>query len=121
MLRGQEIRRTEFTVTRDRLDPQQRPAFAQDDLGAGNRLTLLDHEIPAILTEIQLRNGLPRRRLWVPATSRWRWRPESAISTSICDKEKRLHSQGTKVLSLFFIDAVERYRRYDEAGNAMTM
>ena len=32
------------------------------------------------------------------------------------DKEKRLHPQGIKVLSLFFIDAVERYRRYDE-GN----
>ncbi len=32
------------------------------------------------------------------------------------DKEKRLHSQGIKVLSLFFIDAVERYRRYDSGG-----
>ncbi len=35
------------------------------------------------------------------------------------DKEKRLRPQGIKVLSLFFIDAVERYRRYDEAGNAV--
>jgi len=33
------------------------------------------------------------------------------------DKEKRLHSQGIKVLSLFFIDAVERYRYYDATGN----
>ena len=33
------------------------------------------------------------------------------------DKEKRLHPQGIKVLSLFFIDAVSRYRRYDEDGN----
>ena len=32
------------------------------------------------------------------------------------DKEKRLRPQGIKVLSLFFIDTVERYRRY-EAGN----
>ena len=32
------------------------------------------------------------------------------------DKEKRLHPQGIKVLSLFFIDKVERYRRYDEDG-----
>ena len=31
------------------------------------------------------------------------------------DKEKRLRPQGIKVLSLFFIDAVNRYRRYDEA------
>ena len=59
LFRGQEICRTEFTVTRDRLDPQQRLAFAQDDLGVGNRLTLLDDEILASLKEIQLRNGLP--------------------------------------------------------------
>ena len=59
LFRGQEICRTEFTVTRDRLDPQQRLSFAQDDLGVGNRLTLLDDEILANLTEIQLRNGLP--------------------------------------------------------------
>ena len=32
------------------------------------------------------------------------------------DEEKRLRPQGIKVLSLFFIDAVERYRRY-EKGN----
>ena len=32
------------------------------------------------------------------------------------DKEKRLRPQGIKVLSLFFVDAVDRYRRYDEAG-----
>ena len=33
------------------------------------------------------------------------------------DKEKRLRPQGIKVLSLFFIDAVEKYRQYDDAGN----
>ncbi len=33
------------------------------------------------------------------------------------DKEKRLRPQGIKVLNLFFIDAVERYRRHDEEGN----
>ena len=33
------------------------------------------------------------------------------------DKERRLRPQGIKVLSLFFVDAVDRYRRYDEAGN----
>ena len=33
------------------------------------------------------------------------------------DKEKRLRPQGIKVLSLFFVDAVDRYRRYDEEGN----
>ena len=33
------------------------------------------------------------------------------------DKEKRLRPQGIKVLSLFFIDKVHRYRQYDEEGN----
>ncbi|MCM8636484.1 DEAD/DEAH box helicase family protein [Accumulibacter sp.] len=33
------------------------------------------------------------------------------------DKEQRLRPQGIKVLSLFFIDAVDKYRHYDAAGN----
>jgi type III restriction enzyme len=33
------------------------------------------------------------------------------------DKEKRLSPQGIKVLSLFFIDSVERYRKYDADGH----
>ena len=33
------------------------------------------------------------------------------------DKEKRLRPHGIKVLSLFFIDKVDRYRRYDAEGN----
>jgi type III restriction enzyme len=33
------------------------------------------------------------------------------------DKERRLRPQGIKVLSLFFIDAVEKYRQYDADGN----
>jgi type III restriction enzyme len=32
------------------------------------------------------------------------------------DKEKRLRPQGIKVLSLFFIDSVEKYRQYDADG-----
>ena len=32
------------------------------------------------------------------------------------DKEKRLRGRGIKVLSLFFVDSVRRYRSYDEAG-----
>ena len=32
-------------------------------------------------------------------------------------KEKRLHPQGIKVLTLFFIDKVANYRDYDEDGN----
>ena len=33
------------------------------------------------------------------------------------DKEKRLRPQGIKVLSLFFVDAVEKYRQYDAGGH----
>ena len=33
------------------------------------------------------------------------------------EKEKRLAPQGIKVISLFFIDAVEKYRQYDADGN----
>jgi len=59
LFRGQEICRTEFTVTRDPYDLQQRLAFAQNDIGSGNRLSLLDDELLANLHSIQLRNGLP--------------------------------------------------------------
>lgn len=33
------------------------------------------------------------------------------------EKEKELYNRGIKTLSLFFIDKVENYRRYDEYGN----
>ncbi len=58
LFRGQEICRTEFTVTREALVPQQALAFAQNDLGIGNRLTLLDDELRKNLNDIQTRNGL---------------------------------------------------------------
>jgi type III restriction enzyme len=60
LFRGQEICRTEFTVTRDTADQQQRMGFAENDIGIGNRLTLLDDEILKNLNDIQLRNGLPQ-------------------------------------------------------------
>ena len=41
LFRGQEICRTEFTVTRDPAEL----TFANNDLGIGNRLPLLDDEI----------------------------------------------------------------------------
>lgn len=58
LFRGQEICRTEFTVTRDALSAQQAMAFAQNDLGIGNRLQLLDDELLTNLCDIQIRNGL---------------------------------------------------------------
>jgi len=59
LFRGQEVCRTEFTVTRDEAHPQGRLAFAESDLGVGNRLTLLDDELLKNLGDIQLRHGLP--------------------------------------------------------------
>jgi type III restriction enzyme len=58
LFRGQEICRTEFTVTLDVNAPQQTMAFIQNDLGIGNRLQLLDDELLANLGDIQIRNGL---------------------------------------------------------------
>ncbi|MBP7948873.1 MAG: DEAD/DEAH box helicase family protein [Verrucomicrobiales bacterium] len=58
LFHGQEICRTEFTVTHDANDLQTRMAFAENDLGIGNRLTLLDDELLANLHAIQLRHGL---------------------------------------------------------------
>jgi type III restriction enzyme len=58
LFRGQETCRTEFTVTRDVAAAQQTLAFAQSDLGIGNRLQLLDDELLANLGDIQIRNGL---------------------------------------------------------------
>jgi len=73
LFRGQEINRTEFTVTRrplaDRtgqgsldlggfLGAQGELGLVESELGIGNRLTLLDDEIIDNLKDIQLRNGL---------------------------------------------------------------
>lgn len=60
LFRGQEINRTEFTVTR-RPDGgvQGELGLVENERGIGNRLTLLDEEIIGNLKDIQLRNGLP--------------------------------------------------------------
>ena len=58
LFHGQEICRTEFTVTRDATAAQQSLAFAQSELGIGNRLQLLDDEILGNLGDIQIRHGL---------------------------------------------------------------
>ncbi len=73
LFRGQEINRTEFTVTRRPLaertgqvsldlgaflGSQGELGLVESELGIGNRLTLLDDEIIDNLKDIQLRNGL---------------------------------------------------------------
>ncbi len=59
LFRGQEICRTDFTVTQHAIGDQQALAFTESDLGVGNRLTLLDDELLKNLSDIQLRHGLP--------------------------------------------------------------
>lgn len=56
LFHGQETCRTEFTVTEHSM--QQSLPGMENDLGIGNRLTLLDDELLANLHTIQLRHGL---------------------------------------------------------------
>ena len=56
LFHGQETCRTEFTVTRDAAAGQM--SLLENDLGIGNRLTLLDEELLANLHAVQLRHGL---------------------------------------------------------------
>jgi restriction endonuclease len=57
LFRGQEICRTEFTVTRSAVGGAFLPGM-ENNLGIGNRLTLLDDHLIENLNNIQLRNGL---------------------------------------------------------------
>jgi type III restriction enzyme len=58
LFRGQEICRTEFTVTRDALGLHYLPGMS-NELGIGNRLQLLPDQLEENLRKVQLRNGLP--------------------------------------------------------------
>ena len=58
LFRGQEICRTDFTVTQRTEAGQLTIPDTVTDLGIGNRLTLLDDDILRNLTDVQLRNGL---------------------------------------------------------------
>lgn len=59
LFRGQEICRTEFTVTKEFGAGQRSLLGMESDLGIGNRLTLLDDDVQKNLNDIQLRNDLP--------------------------------------------------------------
>ena len=60
LFRGQEVNRTEFTVTRrPEGGDQGQLGLVENELGIGNWLTLPDDEIISNLEDIQLRNGLP--------------------------------------------------------------
>lgn len=59
LFRGQEVCRTEFTVTMQSAASAMPGYEDPNQLGIGNRLTLLDDELHKNLGDIQLRNGLP--------------------------------------------------------------
>ncbi len=59
LFKGQEINRTEFTVTHRSGDAAQGSfGVTESELGIGNKLELLDDEILENMREIQLANGL---------------------------------------------------------------
>lgn len=58
LFKGQEINRTEFTVTEAAVGGQLTLGYTEDGRGYGNRLTLLDDEVQANLHRVQIRNGL---------------------------------------------------------------
>jgi len=59
LFKGQEISRSEFTVTyRPESGPQGTLGLQENELGVGNRLQLVDDELLENLGGIQLRNGL---------------------------------------------------------------
>lgn len=59
LFKGQEISRSEFTVTfRPESGPQIEMGVTENDLGIGNRLQLVDEELLENLRAIQLRHGL---------------------------------------------------------------
>src|SRR5690554_6126093 len=61
LFKGQEISRSEFTVTyRPESGPQAALGLVESDLGVGNRLQLIDEELLENLADVQLRSGLPQ-------------------------------------------------------------
>lgn len=64
LFKGQEISRSEFTVTyRPESGPQATLGLEENELGVGNRLQLVDDELLENLADIQLRNGLGQDKL----------------------------------------------------------
>ena len=60
LFRGQEICRTEFTVTASPATPFVNLAPAEKEIGVGNSLSITDDQIFENLKEIQLRNCVPQ-------------------------------------------------------------
>jgi restriction endonuclease len=68
---------------------------------------------------------IPGSQLFLSPGESWGYVDELAVQRQMIrrtirehlDKEIRLRPAGVKVLSLFFIDSVERYRAYDDSGS----
>ncbi|AGX88304.1 type III restriction-modification system endonuclease [Candidatus Symbiobacter mobilis] len=111
------VRRDAITV-QDGFDLEQetgRPLYANIRVGEirtakGNQF--LELKVPG--SEVYLRVG----EAWgdVDAKAVQREMIRRTIKEHL-DKEKRLRPLGVKVLSLFFIDEVAKYRQYDDQGN----
>jgi type III restriction enzyme len=93
LFRGQEICRTEFTVTKDAVGGAFLPGM-ESDLGIGNRLRLLDDEIQKNLNEIQLQHGL---------------RPSSTLASGDFTVEMET---GTGKTYVYLRTIFELYKRY---------
>jgi type III restriction enzyme len=113
------VRRQEVTV-QDGYDLQQttgRAIYANMRIGTirtGRGDQFIELHIPG--DQIYLRPG----EAWgdVDVTAVQREMIRRTIKEHL-EKEKLLGPKGVKVLSLFFIDAVDKYRQYDENGNAL--
>ncbi|KAB1070588.1 type III restriction-modification system endonuclease [Methylobacterium planeticum] len=116
---GQHVRRKEVVV-QDGDDLQEitrRAVYADCRIGeirAAKNDQLLEVKLPGGETFLSLGQAVGD----VDADSMKRLMIRRTIQEHL-EKEKRLAPLGIKVLSLFFIDAVEHYRSYDEDGNAV--
>jgi len=98
LFRGQEICRTEFTVTRDFAIGQQGLPGMENELGIGNRLQLLDDEILDNLGDIQLRKNL---------------RPSAALASGDFTVEMET---GTGKTYIYLHTIFELNRRYERSA-----
>ncbi len=136
-VRLQEVRSKGGSVlARLELDVQQGGKVARKDVWVQDGDDLEQHtgrQLYAnfLVGEIQAKRGAQRVEIRMPGGERW-----LEVGAAIGDidgdaikrqmirrtieehlkKELRLRPQGIKVLSLFFIDRVEHYRQYNEAG-----
>ena len=117
VLEGKQVRRKEVVVQDgDDLEELTKRAIYADcrigEIRAGRDNQLLEVKLPGSETFLQPGQAVGD----VDADALKRLMLRRTIHEHL-EKEKRLAPLGIKVLSLFFIDAVEHYRSYDADGN----